>query len=327
MISHTCYHDTRYTCIAGPKSTLSRRVAQNKKHVKRAMAEAGRAGGGADHRDFGAREPRRPATDTATDAAAAAPNHLHTALVRVICKRMRVSGPARALAACLRQHTQQPHEDRMWTVSVEAVGSGAVLIPALQLDLASTVGALRAKIASFKNGTDVRLFVGHGGPDLTEAAETRVSDSSLSDGATLVVVAIVCQSYLESYIEGACCTRCSLLCLACDPAACDDCGASVCRTCTDDLEKCHDCQCKPCPRCAGLQHCGSCDEWTCSDCGEVQECVHCTAGTCPSCGDQRDCDACGGVLCESWRAWPRESCCRYVRTNGISMRALPPVRL
>jgi hypothetical protein len=266
------------------------------------MADAGPDVGGAGH---SAKEPRRPANDAATA------KNAHAALVRVICRRVRVSGSARALAACL--YTQQTHkeeeEDRMWTVSVEAVGSGAVLIPALQLDPASTVGALRAKIASFKNGTAVRLFVGHGGPELKEAAETRVSDSSLSDGATVVVMAIVRRSYLESYIHGACCMRCSCLCLARDPAACDDCGAGVCRTCTDDLEKCHDCQCKPCPRCTGLQHCGSCDEWTCSDCGEVQECVHCTADTCPSCGDQRDCDACGGVLCESCRAWPRESCC------------------
>jgi hypothetical protein len=262
------------------------------------MAEAGRAGGGADHGEFGAHAPRRPTTDTATDTATVTAKRPHTALVRVICKRMRASGPARALAACL--YTHQPHEeDHMWTVSVEAVGSGAVLIPALRLDPASTVGALRAKIASLKNGTAVRLFVGHGGPELTEAEETRVSDSSLSGGATLVAVTVLCDACGHPCIDGACYQCRNPLCRACDPAACDDCGASVCRTCTDRLERCYDCEYAGCPQCAGLEHC----------CGEAKECVHCTADTCPSCGDQRDCDACGGVLCESCRASPRESCC------------------
>jgi hypothetical protein len=186
----------------------------------------------------------------------------------------------------------------MWTVSVEAVGSGAVLIPALQLDPASSVGALHAKIASFKNGTAVRLFVGHGGPELTDAAETHVSDSSLWDGATVVVVTVMCDACMQPCIDGAC-YQCRIpLCRACDPAACDDCGASVCRTCTDRLERCLDCEYVPCPQCAGLEHC----------CGEAKECVHCTADTCPSCSDQRGCDACGGIVCDSCRASSRESC-------------------
>jgi hypothetical protein len=180
----------------------------------------------------------------------------HAALVRVICRRVQVSGTARVLAACLYQYTQQPHneDDRMWTVSVEAVGSGTVLIPALQLDPASTVGALRARISDVKNKAAVRLFVGHGGPELTEAAETCVSDSSLSDGATVVVVVVAGP-----------CRMCG-----------DPCGTQLC---TCGVPNCHVCALK-CSRCGhdACENCVEvynepCREWTCPKCGnEEHEC-------------------------------------------------------
>jgi hypothetical protein len=180
----------------------------------------------------------------------------HDALVRVICRRVHVSGTARALAACLYQYMQQPHneDDRMWTVSVEAVGSGTVLIPALQLDPASTVGALRARISDVKNKAAVRLFVGHGGPELTEAAETCVSDSSLSDGATVVVVVVAGPCYSCGYPYGTQLCTCGVP--NCDVCAlkCSQCGHDACENC---VEVCNE----------------PCREWTCPKCGnEEHEC-------------------------------------------------------
>jgi hypothetical protein len=206
------------------------------------MADAGPDVGGAGH---GAEEPRRPVNDMVTA------KNAHAALVRVICRRVRVSGSARALAACLyTQPTHKEEEDLTWTVSVEAVGSGAVLVPALQLDPASTVGALRANIASLKNGTAVRLFVGQGGPELTEAAKTHVSDSSLWDGATVVVAAAPCESCGDPRATQMC--KCKVATCCCCALKCPSCGHDACRNCVTLYEE---------PRWEGTVL-----KWTCPKC-------------------------------------------------------------
>lgn len=87
-------------------------------------------------------------------------------------------------------------------VQVEAFGSGVVLHVALNVDLGGTVGVLRNHVrSSVKLPADtrtVRLFLGHGGAELTNDAAL-VSDTPLFDelvGAEnpLVVFPFVCTS-------------------------------------------------------------------------------------------------------------------------------------
>lgn len=162
------------------------------------------------------------------------------ALVRVVGTSMQFFVPAakRALAACLYQcghHAVAPKE-RKWTISVEAVGSGAVLASALQVDPDDTVGALRAQISGLRNVADVRLFVGHGGAELPLHGERlRVRDSLLSDGATVVVaVEFFCEQCDVACAEQVCCAcktslcpACELKCPACDAVTCPPCGLAV----------------------------------------------------------------------------------------------------
>jgi hypothetical protein len=183
------------------------------------------------------------------------------ALVRVIGRRMRVFAPAgkRALATCLLPRLiPEPSADhgRMWTVSVEAVGSGVVLVPALQIDRHGTVGALRARVA----GTlSVRLFVGHGGAELAKQDDAQsVADSGLWDGATLVVVQHLCDGCRQPFAQVTC-DKCNA-CTVCEPRThytCCGCQKTKCPL-NDESVWCHSCRARSCCEC--------CDDGVCVPC-------------------------------------------------------------
>jgi hypothetical protein len=176
--------------------------------------------------------------------------------------------PAHTPATCLgsRHSLQQElpgvHEGH-WTVTVEAVGSGVVLAPALQVDRHSTVGALRATIVGLRNAC-VRLFAGHGGAEIDEQADAvRMCDSGLSDGATIVVVAMPCAGRRGPRAERMCyhCQACTV----CDPAH---------RHCN-----CFCCQSALCPNSNWTYWCEECGVCTCDSCSEGG-CALCAGTVC-----------------------------------------------
>jgi hypothetical protein len=83
---------------------------------------------------------------------------------------------------------------KQWTISVEAAGSGLVLVPALQVDqwqYTTTVGDLKALVEQ-RCGVpagSIRLFLGHGGKELGVDLQ-RVRAAGVADGATLVLAQI-----------------------------------------------------------------------------------------------------------------------------------------
>jgi hypothetical protein len=88
-----------------------------------------------------------------------------------------------------------PHDDgyaAQLTISVEAVGSGVVIVPAVQVFRDSTVGALKALIEGrcvpVSSGA-IRVFVGHGGEELADDLQS-VRAAAVADGATLVLARI-----------------------------------------------------------------------------------------------------------------------------------------
>jgi hypothetical protein len=92
------------------------------------------------------------------------------------------------------------------TISVEAVGSGIVIVPALQVDQDTTVGALKALIEGRcvpVSSWDIRLFVGHGGEELIELADDLQSlrAAAVADGATLVLVRFFARKTLLRLFE------------------------------------------------------------------------------------------------------------------------------
>jgi hypothetical protein len=200
------------------------------------------------------------------------------ALVRVIGRRMRVFAPAgkRALATCLLPRLiPEPSADhgRMWTVSVEAVGSGAVLVPALQIDRHGTVGALRARVA----GTlSVRLFVGHGGAELAKQDDAQsVADSGLWDGATLVVVQHLCDGCRQPFAQVTC-DRCKT-CTVCEPRThytCCGCQKTKCPL-NGESVWCHSCRARSCCECCDDGVCAVCSQYACWYCHENFDCGHC----------------------------------------------------
>jgi hypothetical protein len=123
------------------------------------------------------------------------------AMLRVVGKAMHFFAPQakRALAACflplpVSQRTL-PYDDgypAQLTISVEAVGSGIVIVPALQVYQDTTVGALKALIEArcvpVPSGA-IRVFVGHGGEELADDLQS-VCAATVADGATLVLVRI-----------------------------------------------------------------------------------------------------------------------------------------
>ena len=124
------------------------------------------------------------------------------ALLRLIGKGMQFHAPQakRALAACLLdppvERRTQPGGDnttaaQVLTISVEAFGSGVVIVPALQVDRDVTVSALKARIAKrcVSSGA-IRLFVGHGGEELAVDARS-LRTLAVPDGAALVLLSIL----------------------------------------------------------------------------------------------------------------------------------------
>ncbi len=84
------------------------------------------------------------------------------------------------------------------TVSVENVGSGIIIIPALEINPDDTVGSLREAIVSRSTSLGslgIRLFLGHGGAELSDNNVT-LRDAGVKDGSTIVVVHITLELYL-----------------------------------------------------------------------------------------------------------------------------------
>ena len=125
-------------------------------------------------------------------------------MLRVIARRLGYAPLAkRLLAACLlgpRQEVQQ-RDDAAGeiTVSVEAVGSGIIIIRALQVDPDDTVGSLRKAILSRSSSSqsllEIKLFLGHGGAELSDNNVT-LRDAGVLDRSTIVVVHITLELYL-----------------------------------------------------------------------------------------------------------------------------------
>jgi hypothetical protein len=132
----------------------------------------------------------------------------------------------RALAECLFARLQQQPQQQQQSaeelvassanslrLSVEAVGSGVVIVPLLTVDRDSTLGELKELLLKRINGTDsstsdgggggggsgasitvpsapaVRLFVGHGGAEL-RGYKRSLRECAVPDGATLVLVVV-----------------------------------------------------------------------------------------------------------------------------------------
>ncbi len=141
--------------------------------------------------------------DTAAAAMAAAAAAAARASLRVfIAKRMDFWAPKakRALATCLLDAPSDSiagiknavPSGALLTVSVEAVASGTVILPALSVDRETTVGRLKRllkDVAKTPSSLALRLFVGHGGMELSDDARC-VCEYDVPDGATLVQVTI-----------------------------------------------------------------------------------------------------------------------------------------
>ena len=86
-------------------------------------------------------------------------------------------------------------------VSVENVGSGVVIIPALEINPDDKVGSLRREaILSRSPSLSRRLFLGHGGTELSDNNVT-LRDAGVKDGSTIVVVQITLELYLARQKE------------------------------------------------------------------------------------------------------------------------------
>jgi len=129
-------------------------------------------------------------------------------VLRVVSKAMQLWAPQakRALAACFFHlpvdPRPAPHEDgdaaAHLTIQVEAVGSGIVILPALQVTWDTTVAALKARIQGCRGG--IRLFAGHGGKELADDLQS-VRVAGVAHGATLVLVSISDQDTLSRLCE------------------------------------------------------------------------------------------------------------------------------
>ena len=89
------------------------------------------------------------------------------------------------------------------TVSVEAVGSGIIIIRALQVDPDDTIGSLRKAILSRSTSLGslgITLLLGHGGAELSDNNVT-LRDAGVKDGSTIVVVQITLELYLARQKE------------------------------------------------------------------------------------------------------------------------------
>jgi hypothetical protein len=136
------------------------------------------------------------------------------ALLRVVAQAMQFFCPQAklALAACFLHLPRvdagtQPDDESdaaQLTLSVEAVGSGSVIVPALRVDGGTTVGALKALIDGrylpASPGT-IRLFVGHGGEELADDMQPIRAAAAVADGATLALVRVSPQETLIRLFE------------------------------------------------------------------------------------------------------------------------------
>ena len=108
----------------------------------------------------------------------------------------------RALAACFFHLPRSaPHDDgdaAHLTIQVEAVGSGIVILPALQVTWDTTVAALKARIQGCRGG--IRLFAGHGGKELADDLQS-VRAAGVAHGATLVLMSFSDQDTLSRLFE------------------------------------------------------------------------------------------------------------------------------
>ena len=155
---------------------------------------AGPRAAGAPHAAAASTGPHAAATSTVPHAAT-----LSAGAVRVIAKVMDFHAPRakRLLADCLVGAPVPRHggvTTHGLTVSVEAAGSGVVLVAALQVDPDATVIALKDLIMRSTQGRvppsdGVRLFVGHGGAELAVNARP-VRAYAVPDGAVLVLVRV-----------------------------------------------------------------------------------------------------------------------------------------
>ena len=89
-------------------------------------------------------------------------------------------------------------------VSVENVGSGIIIIRALEINPDDTVGSLRETILSRSSSSqsllEIKLFLGHGGAELSDNNVT-LRDAGVKDGSTIVVVQITLELYLARQKE------------------------------------------------------------------------------------------------------------------------------
>ncbi len=100
------------------------------------------------------------------------------------------------LAECLlgaprRVHQAAGQNANQIRVSVENVGSGIIIIRALEINPDDTVGSLREDILSRSTSLGIRLFLGHDGAELSDNNVT-LRDAGVLDRSTIVVV----QDYL-----------------------------------------------------------------------------------------------------------------------------------
>jgi hypothetical protein len=102
------------------------------------------------------------------------------------------------LGAPRRVHQAAEENANQVTVSVEYVGSGIIIIRALEINPDDTVGSLREAILSRSTSLGslgIRLFSGHGGAELSDNNVT-LRDAGVKDGSTIVVVQITLELYL-----------------------------------------------------------------------------------------------------------------------------------
>jgi hypothetical protein len=99
-----------------------------------------------------------------------------------------------------------PHEDgdaAHLTIKVEAVGSGKVILPALQVNWDTTVAALKARIQGRRVPVSlggIRLFAGHGGKELADDLQS-VRAAGVARGATLALMVVSDQVTLSRLFE------------------------------------------------------------------------------------------------------------------------------
>jgi hypothetical protein len=128
-------------------------------------------------------------------------------MLRVLSRSLNVFAPdAKKLlaASVLGEQPEAPQaaeeNANQVTVSVENVGSGIIIIPALEINPDDTIGSLREAILSCSTSLGVTLFLGHGGTELSDNNVT-LRDAGVKDGSTIVVVQITLELYLARQKE------------------------------------------------------------------------------------------------------------------------------